>query len=140
KRYSFKHSDIQFQGPKPAFTHSRAVPDYGKPQSSLNMPFWEREVAEKSLPNHGIYHQQSARFLMRRYGTVGTVHRAEPGLPRRGRAREPRRALEPARTRHWRARHRQGADRRASASPFVPLGRAADYHELRRAARKPDRG
>ena len=61
-------------------------------------------------------------------------------LPRRGRAGEPRRAARPAGARHRRARHRQGADRRAPPPSVLALGRAAGRDELRRLARDPDRG
>src|SRR5260221_4843296 len=76
----------------------------------------------------------------RKYGGDGPVHRPEPRLPRRGRAGEPRRAAQPAGAGDRRAGHWQGTDRRTSSPSLVALGRPADYHELRGAAGKSDRG
>src|SRR4029079_11328698 len=79
-------------------------------------------------------------FDRRKDGPGRTIHRAEPRVPRRGRAREPRGAAQPPGPGHRRARHGQGAHRRAPPPPVATLGRPADCHELRGAARESDRG
>src|SRR5688572_8734272 len=87
------------------------------PASGLIAPFLPR-AAEIRL----VWIAQGWENLLKRgYGSGGSVHRPVGRVSRRGRTRQPRRADAPPGAGDWRARHRQGADRRAAPPPVAAL-------------------
>ena len=79
--------------------------------------------------------QEVARLPQCWDGAQHPVDRPVLRLSRRRRAGEPRGAARSPGAGDRRARHRQGADRRAPPPSVVALGRALGNHELRRSAR-----
>src|SRR5512139_9749 len=115
------------------------MPEINQVRKSAKSAKIRRTTERNILLLGGIYHHILAPKREQITGTGQSICRPKPGLSRRCRTSEPCCAAESTGARDRRAWHRQGADCRAPASPFVALGRTPGDDELRGAPRKSDR-